>query len=304
MASPAETSRRGRKRKATDNHKAAQGASAQAIADLARTYEEAKAKLATANKTWKAAQKARRNAKKALKKAQDALEKADRLSLQERQTTSTHVSTISSAKDSANASSSSSSSSDSSSDEVADSKSKFKIHSELLGATEGEAAIDKASASATVKSISLRPKDERVVLKGKEDEDEGGWQTVDESETRSKPKTKKPKIVKKETKKEGLTQSQRRRFLDGYGDLMDAEDREYEEGLLAGRHPYLYDSDEDTESDENTDSDEDTSDSNEDVDSDEDLSDGFDMPELFMGDPRDRDVADIMGMNPYDDSFW
>ncbi|KAK5561234.1 hypothetical protein LTR46_000039 [Exophiala xenobiotica] len=297
MASPAETSRRGRKRKATDNHKAAQGASAQAIADLARTYEEAKAKLATANKTWKAAQKARRIAKKALKKAQDALEQADRLSLQERQTTSTHVSTISSAKDSANASSSSSSSSDSSSDEVADSKSKFKTDSELLGATEGEAAIDKASASATVKSISLRPKDERVDLKGKEDEDEGGWQTVDESETRSKPKTKKPKIVKKETKKEGLTQSQRRRFLDEYGDLMDAEDREYEERLLAGRHPYPYDSDEDIDSDEDTDSDED-------VDSDEDLSDGFDMPELFMGDPRDRDVADIMGMNPYDDSFW
>jgi exonuclease VII small subunit len=274
---------------------AAQGASTQAIADLARTYEEAKAKLATANKTWKAAQKARRNARKALNKAQDALERADRGSHQERQTTFTHVSTISLAKDSANASSSSSG--DSSSDEVTDSKSKFKTDSELLGATEGEAAIDKASASATVKSISLRPKDERVDLKGKEDEDEGGWQTVDESETRNKPKIKKPKIVKKETKKERLTQSQRRRFLDEYGDLMDAEDREYEERLLAGRHPYPYDSDEDIGSDEDTDSDED-------VDSEEDLSDGFDMPELFVGDPRDRDVADIMGMNPYDDSFW
>jgi hypothetical protein len=67
---------------------------------------------------------------------------------------------------------------------------------------------------------------------------------------------------------------------------------------LAGRHPYYpYDSDEGIGSNEDTDSDEG-------VDSDEDLSDGFDMPELFMGDPRDRDVADIMGMNPYDDSFW
>jgi predicted RNA-binding protein with PUA-like domain/exonuclease VII small subunit len=277
--------------KAGTTSSAAQGASTQAIADLARTYEEAKAKLATANKTWKAAQKARRNAKKALKKAQDALEKADRVSHQECQTTFTHVSTISSAKDSANASSSRSS--DSSSDEVTDSESKFKTDSELLGA-EGEAAIDKASARATVKSTSLQPKDEWIDTKGKENEE--GWQTVDESETRSKPKTKKSKKIKEETKKEGLTQSQRRRSLDEYGDLMDAEDREYEE-ILAGRHPYPYDSDEDIDSNEDTDSDED-------VDPDEDLSDGFDMPELFMGDPRDRDVADIMGMNPYDDSFW
>ncbi|KAK5462424.1 hypothetical protein LTS15_002136 [Exophiala xenobiotica] len=178
---------------------------------------------------------------------------------------------MSSAKNSTNASFSSSD--DSSSDEVTDPESKFKTDSELLGA-EGEAAVDKASATATVKSTSLQPKDEWIDTKGKENEEV--WQSVDESETRSKPETKKSKKGKKGTKKGGLTKSQRRRLLDEYGDLMDADDRVYEE-RLAGRYPY---------------------------DTDEDFSDDFDMPELFMGDPRDRDVADIMGMNPYDDSFW
>ncbi|KIW54241.1 hypothetical protein PV05_06611 [Exophiala xenobiotica] len=295
MTSPTKTARRGHKRKAKDNHKAgpfnrrpmsseagttssaAQGASTQALAELAQTYEEAKAELATANKTWKAAKKARRNAKKALKKAQDALEKADRVSHKERLTTSANVSTMSSATDASNTSSPSSSDSDghgdSSRGKMPESIPKIKTASQLSGA-EGKTAIDKASSSATVKSTSHLTKDELVATKEKENEE--AWQTVDEGETRSKPKINRPKKVKKETKKGGLTKSQRRRLIDEYGGLMDADDRVYQE-ILAGGYAYG---------------------------SDDDISDDFDMPELFMGDPRDREVAEIMGMNPYADSFW
>ena len=280
MTGPTETSRRGHKRKATDNHKAgpfnkrpmsseagttssaAPGASTQALAELAQTYEEAKANLA--------------NAKKALKKAQDALEIADRVSYEEHRTTSTDVSTMSSAQDATNASSSSCSSRssiDSSRPEATNLESKIKTDSDLLCAG-GEAVINKASATATVKSTSHQAKDGWVDTKEKENEE--GWQTVDESETRSKPKINKSKKVKKEMKKGGLTKSQRRRLLDEYGGLMDADDRIYQERLAGG---YAYGSD-------------------------DDISDDFDMPELFMGDPRDREVADIMGMDPYADSFW